>query len=677
MKHAISSIIIYPVLLFCFIAVLNGCKKKDSGGSAIQVLTGSTEVHSGGDTENSQRQQDAFDREFEMLNSLEETLCITDSPGAERLIQAADRLNNWIRDRKPEDAWKPDEQFTALEKSAAQAAETARKILTMLTFFQEFEIDGSSVKSTDTFEKERKELSDMLAQFEAQLNPLAADTGVAAFAAFTDIVVSIQKRFQGLAAIKNLNAAGIKAFAKQLEQETAQFRNAAETLEHYASELRTEELFVQPSDVDYLKQCTWLRNISNWACGDKQEPLERVKNLFDWTVCNIEIRNPNNPFGTPVGQEAEPLPMQYPWQTLVLGFGTVWDRAWVFTELLKQQRIDSCLLLVEISAAQSGEQESAKDVKLQFIWAVGVFLDNEVYLFSPVHGLPFPAADSAVLAADGSLDFKNIATLSAVIKDEKLLRQMNLHQLRLSEELVVPLTAEHIAKTTALLPAQPEAVSSRMCLMQAQLSGSQNMTLYTNLKEMRRKIPEFEGIKTVELWKYPLRTKFEQIVLFRRTAELMTPFGIPNPKRNDFPLWTGRILYFKGNISGQEGAMTHYQHARVPDRDIMEYRSRAEFRNNPLQEGLFRLVTMYASFWLGTAAFETQSTVAAKDFLERLDKEPHRNAWNVPTKYLLGRIAEREKRYEDAFKYYEGTAGSLSADGNQLRITFLKEAMGK
>ncbi|GHT27676.1 hypothetical protein FACS18942_07310 [Planctomycetales bacterium] len=669
----------FTVFLAVSFAALTGCKKEGSSSGTIAALTGGTNA----DTENSQRQQDAFDREFEMLNSLEETPCIPDTSGAEKLVQAADRLNKWIQDRQPDVLWKSDEQFTALEKSAAQTADTARKALVLLSLLQGQEIKDKQeqvIKPTETLEEERKQLTEVLSQLETQLKSLAAQTGISAFAVFSETAASIQKRFQGLNAVKNLNAAGIKAFAKQLENETVQFRNVAETLEHYASELRTDGLFVQPSDVDYLKQCTWLRDISEWACGDKQEPLERVKNLFDWTVCNIDIRDPNNPLGIEAGQNTPHLPLQYPWQTLILGFGSVWDRAWVFTELLKQQRIDSCLLSADIPAVQNNEQpDNGQNTaqKVRFIWAVGVFVDNQIYLFSPIHGLPFPAKnsaskDSVVFAADGSLDFQNIATLADVLKDDSLLRQMDL-----SEKKKFPLTTEHLKNTTALLPIQPESVSSRMCLIQAHLSGRQNMSLYTNLKELRRKIPEFKEISAVELWKYPLSAKFEQILLFRQTAELMTPFRIPNPKRNDYPLWAGRVLYFKGNISGQEGAMIHYQQARVPDREIMEYRSNAEFRNNPLQEGLFRLVTMYASFWLGTAAFESQSTESARDFLERLDKEPQRNAWYVLTKYLLGRIAEREKRYDDAFKYYGSTAGSPAEEGNLLRLKFLKQTLEK
>jgi hypothetical protein len=151
---------------------------------------------------------------------------------------------------------------------------------------------------------------------------------------------------------------------------------------------------------------------------------------------------------------------------------------------------------------------------------------------------------------------------------------------------------------------------------------------------------------------------------------------LPDPKRQDipFPLWTGRVLYFKGQHLGQENAITAYQNARVPDRDIMEYRKiDPNFRNNPVLAAGIQTVTINASYWLGLASFEVNSIASAKDFLDNITRGAL-NPWQNGVEYALGRIAEREKKYDDAVRHYERTARSPAGPGNILRARWLKNA---
>ena len=89
-----------------------------------------------------------------------------------------------------------------------------------------------------------------------------------------------------------------------------------------------------------LQGDAWLRNVANWAKGDVIDDLERAKNLFDWTVRNIQLDDysPDRP----------PL---FPWETLLFGRGTATERAWTFILLLRQLDIDAALLAVEVEGA--------------------------------------------------------------------------------------------------------------------------------------------------------------------------------------------------------------------------------------------------------------------------------------------------------------------------------------
>lgn len=639
------------------------CRHRESD-TAVLVAQGSAE------TDDSQRQKEVFDREIERLNALEDSPGILETPGGEKLVQAADRLNKWIRDRKPDELWKPDESFLDLESTVKETAEAARDAVRLLQVLRGEEgvtdKDGQPVKGSDTLEEERKQVVRQLELLEGNIQSFAQKTGLGNIGVFAENIGQLRKQFASLETIRNLNANAIRAFAKQKDAEVNQFIHLANSLEQYAAELRTDGMFLHVADVDYMKQGVWLKDISQWARGEKQQALERVKNLFDWTVCNVDLtRNRNNPFG--LGAAVE-VPLQYPWQTLLLGYGTVWDRAWIFIELLRQQRIDACLITTMVPSGGEGEPD------VPMTWAVGVYLEGELYLFLPMYGLALPGPEGLCHAEDGSLEYKSVATFSQVLKDDRLLRQMDM-----SEDQKFPLTSQQLARSTALIVASPETASLRMKVIESELSGEQNMVLSTNTNEQRRVLDKLGYFQTIDIWKYPLRVKFEQILMSRVTSEMLAPFLTPNPKRVQgglgYPLWTGRILYFKGRIPGQDSAMTAFQEARISDRDIMEFRSHAEFRNDPTREFWLRLITTDATYWLGLSSFEIDSTGSSKDFFLNLEKKS-RKIWGGAVEYMLGRIAEQEKNYEEAVSRFRRAGNGPIAEGNRLRAKWL-ESMKK
>ena len=636
---------------------------------------------------------------LELLDSLEEYPSLPGMPGAERLIQTADRLNKWIVDRPADPNWTSDESLLALEESTNRCSVTARNVVKLLRILQ----GGTGGEQTEaplpaSLDDERKQIVRLLAQLDGELRTFAALCEIDDRDVLWPSIQDLQKNFSNLDSISNLTSARIRTFAQRWEAETQQLALFADRWERLAFEFRIQGLFIQPSDIDYLKQRVWMRNITAWARSESALPLQRAKTLFDWTVRNIEIRS-----------EAMLLP-QYPWQTLLIGAGSMWDRAWVFMELLQEERIDSCILSVP----------HPENPQARLDWAVGVLIDDEIYLFLPYHGLPVPGPGGLVLAENGELDCKDVATLSEVIRDDSLLRQLDLSDSKF------PLSADDVKHSTAHLLATPSVVSHRMKVFEAALDSTQSMVLYVDLKQQQRLFSTIPNIDRIELWKHPYRTMYGQLFGTGMTnAQLATMFRPLNVKRllrdikkiqdqlsqmqgkqaamdvdaaaepdprgrndtidqsisekNDFGLWSGRILYFKGRITGQESAATNLAGACSSDIDLLELRNLPPpFKLDPEREHEMivdsRRTTLNAVYWLGLTSYETGSVAAAKGHWEGRDiSKP--NPWSNGVQYMLGRVAEREKNYEKAAAHFEKAVSSPSATGNLLRAKWLREIM--
>ena len=636
--------------------IVTGCKRQHD---AVIALADAARAEAG----DARNQKEDFDRSLEQINSLHDSPSLPNTPGFETLVSIADRLDKWIRNQRPDDTWRPDTVFQEVEQAAQNAADAAGQVVRSLALLKgETVLDdtGQPLTASETLEAERQAVTTGLEQLVTQIQTLAALADLPTMNRFSESVTGLQRRFVTLDNIPNLNAATIRAFARQLDVESEVFAASAAMFEAYAVQLKTDGLFVTTSDVEYLKQSAWMRDLARWACGDKRVLLDQAVQMCDWVVCNIEMRNN---FMLINQQQTIPVLQQYPWQTILLGYGTTHDRIAVFMELLRQWRIDAALLSVP----------DPNDPSVPFYCGVGVLLDGEVYLFLVGYGFPMPGADGVSVGEDGALQFSSVATLSQLQQDDSLLRRLDR-----AEEQPFPLTAEMLQQTTAHLFITPESVSLRMKVLEAELSGEQNMVLYTDPHELRRRFLAASGISAVEYWKYPLRTAFEQRFDPEPTNEALSIFLVQRPRvdldtaavRHHYPLWSGRVLYFRGAISGQENALTKYQNVRVSDREMIQFRNDPMFRNNPAISMQLQWITIQASYWLGSALFEIDSIAAAKDTLMgiRLDRL---NTWRYNTEYLLGRIAEREGRYDDARRHYAHTAPSLSAVGNAVRAMWL------
>ncbi len=245
-----------------------------------------------------------------------------------------------------------------------------------------------------------------------------------------------------------------------------------------------------------LQEAVWLRDIARWAKGDVIDDLERTKNIFDWTVRNVQIEY-ESPNWIP----------RFPWETLWFGRGTAAERAWVFILLLRQLDIDAAVLLIEEGQEATGAErsekaetkqgagtkkgtetkkekgenpqgknapesqpavEKKKTAKTLRSWCVGVLIDGNVYLFDPLLGLPIPAPQGVSLAADGQLAVQP-ATLAQVAADDQLLRRLDADATH-----AYGVKASQLARVTAMFEASPPYLARRMTMLESQLTGAKN-----------------------------------------------------------------------------------------------------------------------------------------------------------------------------------------------------------
>jgi hypothetical protein len=437
-----------------------------------------------------------------------------------------------------------------------------------------------------------------------------------------------------------------------------------------------------------LREATWLQSLSKWVCGNELDDLARAKQLFDWTIRNIQLQNEK---AEPGSDEPAWIP-QLPWETLLLGNGTAVERAWVFILLARQQGLDAALL-----ALADPDDPSGKPLRP---WEVAVLVDKKLYLFDQTLGLPIAAGIK--LDADGQLVVEP-ATLEQVAGDGQLLRQMDA-----DAEHPYPVKAEDLKHLVALVEASPAYLSARMKMTESRLVGEQTMVLSTAPSAVAAKFKAAPQIAEVRLWTHPYE------VLYRRLR--LTPKEITR-KKTDFwpfmpgieaPLYKARLYYFKGQLTGQNSATWYYQASRTSEKKLAEMEDAQQndyYQQNlplirTLQEqdrkaGLERLKAFAisladqqkqilqwakqdASYWLGLLNFERGKYPTAIDYLAKRTVEAVPNSpWAHGAIYNLGRCYEASGEPEVAIKLYTADTESPAFAGNLLRAKWLQMLIQK
>ena len=617
--------------------------------------------HSGGLLEEDQARQneEAFQNVLDLFNNLEETPTLRGLPGVSVEQQRVGQLDKWIANRSEDKLWKSDPFYEELKAAFDNASE---KIQAVLDSFKK-------LQSEDEKEAEAVDSKQLIATLAAlpgdmtklnQLSSISFLGEIAMFKSFADL-------FQ---TARNGQEAAILARAEQVKTELERIVALQTHLSDINGLLDIRALDFQPGDVEHFKQVVWARNIALWAKGEKQGDIDRAMSLFDWTIRNIDLKP--EIMVAPNGQQLA-APIQEPWLTLLAGQGTVYDRAWVFIDLLRQLRIDACLLAYE-KADSPGQYEP---------WAVGVLSNDEIYLFSPAYGVAIPGPQGIRLsertkqanepengAETGEIAYMDIATLAQVAENEQLLRKLD------TEQVPFPVNSEQAKKSVAFLFTSPCMAAQRMSLVQRELSGDDAMVLYQSYQDQAERFSKIANIGEIRHSHRPLRAAYERETFPEWGETFLSAFYVEEPTSKHYSLWIGRVLYFKGKLAGPESAITFYQDAKVSDRKLEELSRNPEMQMNREKLSVYMIAKRYARYWIGLTCLENDKTVSAMEHFIDEEKDPIAVAgqlWSNAIAYNLGRSFERLGQYTEAIKRYEKNSKAPTATGNAIRVKWLKE----
>ena len=601
---------------------------------------------------------EVFDLAIDTLNRLEEF------DGTEMLQQAVNRLDRWVGRQEPPADWTADPFVAKLHAALTDSAEQIGQLA----------IDLDEVNSIDKAEKLRGDLADVVGRLEdlaGRFNELAELTYLSQFQTLAGNMNQLAEQLGTLAAGEGVQspadlAEAVHGLIRQIGPE--QLERLRAQLEEFAERVDVGKLAFSSRDQYVLREAVWLRNISHWAAGETlDDPLEPAIRLFDWTVRNIQLVGEPAP-----SQGGNPnRVLQKPWETLLLGRGTVVERVWVFLLLARQQRLEATLLAIADPEDPTGRQARP--------WAVGVLVDGELYLFEPVLGLPIPAPDGVQLE-EGQLAIRP-ATLSQVADDDRLLRKLD-H----GPEDPYPVDSSQAAGVIAFMEASPDYLGLRMKLVESRLSGQEKLVLSTDSEVQAQRIRACAHVAEVRPWRLPYRTLFQEIELgperlrWQFIEEL--PFKIGPDQWS--PLWKGRTYQFKGIFTGDPSAVAFYLAARQSERELDAMRRRMQAMVSGLrdprvavlqeaQERAMRLAKMNASYWLGLIHAHLGNDRSAVDYFQKrtLAGAPA-GPWTHGAVYNLARVHEAQGRFAQAIKLYRADTTAISYQGNFLRARWLE-----
>ncbi|QDT95410.1 hypothetical protein [Gimesia aquarii] len=201
-------------------------------------------------------------------------------------------------------------------------------------------------------------------------------------------------------------------------------------------------------DGKFIRNSQLFKGMINAAIEGKTNDKDRATSAFYYCINNIAL----------ITDEKNVVPLS-PYEICILGAGSAEQRAWVYINLMRQLRIDAVLF------------RPAKPAPFKLL--VGVLIDEEIYLFDPVLGLPIPATEQPA----NSILIQNPATLASVYKSPEILKNIY------GEDAENRFSAEELKNAQVLIMGQSCEWSARMRRLEDSLSRKQTFVLFRNLDE--------------------------------------------------------------------------------------------------------------------------------------------------------------------------------------------------
>lgn len=217
-------------------------------------------------------------------------------------------------------------------------------------------------------------------------------------------------------------------------------------------------------DATYLADAFYLRDAARSLDAPNLTPARRAEVAFAW-VCRQVYLNPWLRQVSPQVFEATALAPTF---VLRRGYGSGLERAYVFLGLLQQKGLDGCLIGPPDAADKpAGLVVNGPDGKPLTgsprgpFWAVGVRVDNDILLFDPWRGRPFPGPDG-----------KGVATLAQVKANPDLLKAWID-----AKDPPWGVTADDLRKAGVFLTLPVSAISPRMAFFEEKVKADTGLNV--------------------------------------------------------------------------------------------------------------------------------------------------------------------------------------------------------
>jgi hypothetical protein len=397
-------------------------------------------------------------------------------------------------------------------------------------------------------------------------------------------------------------------------------------------------------DGRHMEDCLLYHTIASRVAGQGDE-LSRARAIFDWVVRQIQL--------VPQGALAPPgsgLPQAQarPYDVLLRGLacepGGAWaERAWVFISLCRQVGIDVGLLRY---LPPGRKDEEARD------WICGAAIDGKIYLFDTRIGMVVPSPDG-----------RGVATLEEAATIPEILARLDLP----GQSPYLTTSADlKEGKITVLIDSGLGYISSRMKLLQEELTGKKRMILYRDPVDVQAKFAEALGSRFngIELWRLPLEVVaglFKSSSFVEATQYSLRFF------RSELPLLAARLDQLRGDT---ERAKEKYVSFRKASNLVMNDRQKT-----PIPPWLCDGLDKYATYFLALCHLDQGHPDQAQFLFEMSLKElpeprPEGNDYEMfrwGAQANLARLFDAKGDARRACAYYCAPDPTLQYHGNLLR----------
>lgn len=402
-------------------------------------------------------------------------------------------------------------------------------------------------------------------------------------------------------------------------------------------------------DARHIEDCLMYHSIAPRAAGEGTT-LERVRNLFNWTIQQVGLVPP----GAMIPAELEQQGIQHvparPYDVLTRGLateqtGTSWaERSWTFMSLCRQIGVDVALLAFDVEGKPLEPR----------IWCCAALVDGKPYLFDAGAGIEIRASDD-----------RHVATIDDVVADPDLLARLDLPGIT-----DYPTHAKDLGpgKLRVLIDSSRQYFAPRMNLLQRDLAAGNRMIVYRDPIEQRDAFAAALGDRSagVSLWALPLNVEFR---LFNDPKFVAATQYINAMFTPELPLLGARLLQLKGDHEkAKEGLVGfRFRQAIKMGKDYVR-----------LPDEAHQSLDLHATYFLAMSQLEEGNTDEGTFLLEqwlKLAPSPQRgfvaSLYGWAANSNLGRLYDAKGQDARAITHYCRGNPTPEALGNLVRARTL------